>query len=476
MSYYGIAAFIAFYLMLGGLLVFHKRKNAVVGLGFAAATSVFLLKHNQHVEIQEYGIVLLALLLALIAGAGVLWAQRRSVRRHRPRAYRRLMVVQAVLVLTVLILTTAHFQDVFPPYLRHIGEHHRFHLLWNLAAILPGFVLVSYYFEHSGAAAGIARSWFARTDGRVLWCVFFLSMVLDNIAAAMIGATIVASMYGKHPPFKLIVAVVMASNLGGAPSPVGDTTTVMIFMAKVCPVTDLFKGFAAVLPVQFLLARWASRNAEKRLSDEQILHRAEREVERSDRELHIPHRAHQIVSGRSMWPLLGVVGLLVGNVALDQPALGLWVGMLLGLAIGRIRLNVKELLRAVPNTTFLVTLVATAELLPLDEVKPFLDRMTRDELAVLLGLKSAWLDNIPLTAIALSLGGFGWGLLAYCVGVGGSSLWFGSSAGVAVGQTFPEAHNTKKWAWPFVVVTALYFVGAGSYLLVWRVVVPALGG
>lgn len=454
MSSHAIAVFVAFYLMLGGLLFFHKWKNTVAGLGFAAATAIFLARHNERVEVRSLGVALFALLLALLTGIGVLWAQRRSLQRHRPRAYLRLMAVQAVLVLVVLALAAAHFKEMFPPYLGHLGEPHRFHLLWNLAAILPGFALVSYYFEHSGAAAGIARSRLARTDARILWCVFFLSTVLDNIAAAMIGATVVAGVYGRHPPFKLIVAIVMASNLGGAPSPVGDTTTVMIFLADVCPVTDLFKGLVAVIPVQFLLTVWASRHAEKRLSDEQIRDRAEREAERSDRELHVPHRKHLSVSWRGMWPLLGVVGLLVGNVA-DHPALGLWAGMLLGLAIGRIRLNGKELLRAVPNAAFLVTLVATAELLPLDEVKPFLNRMTRDELAILLGLKSAWLDNIPLTAVALSIGGFGWGLLAYCVGVGGSSLWFGSSAGVAVGQTFPEAHDTKKWAWPFAIVTAL---------------------
>ena len=165
---------------------------------------------------------------------------------------------------------------------------------------------------------------------------------------------------------------------------------------------------------------------------------------------------------------------MVGNVIVDQPALGLWAGMLLGIALGRVRLHWRELLKAVPNTSFIIMLVATAELLPLEELKPFLNRMSRDELAVLLGLKSAWLDNIPLTAISISLGGFAWGLLAYCVGVGGSSMWFGSSAGVAVGQTFHEAHNTKKWAWPFVVMTFLYFVGVGSYLLVWRVIVPVL--
>ncbi|HEY1191742.1 MAG TPA: SLC13 family permease, partial [Gemmata sp.] len=363
MSSYGIVAFVAFYVMLGGLLVFHKRKNLVVGLGFAAATAIFLLRHHERAEFREHSLALLAGLVALLAGIGGLWFQRRSLLHHRPRAYLRLMTAQGALFLAVLILTAASFRGAFGPYLDHLGEPHRFHLLWNLAAILPGFALVSYYFEHSGAAAGIARSWFARTDARVLWCVFFLSVVLDNIAAAMIGATIVASMYGRHPPFKLIVAIVMASNLGGAPSPVGDTTTVMIFMAKVCPVTDLFKGAVAVLPVQFLLTVWASRHSEKRLCEQQILAHAEREVGQADREFHQPHQPHQTVSWRSMWPLLGVVGLLVGNVFLDQPALGLWVGMLAGLAIGRIRLNWRELLKAVPNAVFLVTLVATAELL-----------------------------------------------------------------------------------------------------------------
>lgn len=238
---------------------------------------------------------------------------------------------------------------------------------------------------------------------------------------------------------------------------------------------DLFEGFAAVIPVQFLLTLWASRHTEKRLDDTLILRHAEHDVEQLDRELHVPHQGHQVVSWRGMWPLMGVLGLLIGNIVGDQPALGLWVGLLTGLAIGRIRLSGKELLRALPNTTFLATLVATAELLPLAEVMPFLNGMTRDQLAILLGLKSAWLDNIPLTAIAISLRGFSWGLLAYCVGVGGSPMWFGSSAGVAIGHTFPEAHNTKKWLRPFVVLTALYLVGVGCYLLVWRLAVPALG-
>lgn len=99
---YSLAAFVAFYLMLGGLLFFHKRKNTVVGLGFAAATVIFLIRHNERAEVREQVIALLALLLAFLTVLGVLWAQRRSLQRHRPHAYLRLMVAQAVLVLVTL--------------------------------------------------------------------------------------------------------------------------------------------------------------------------------------------------------------------------------------------------------------------------------------------------------------------------------------------------------------------------------------
>ncbi len=51
-----------------------------------------------------------------------------------------------------------------------------------------------------------------------------------------------------------------------------------------------------------------------------------------------------------------------------------------------------------------------------------------------LGFVSAVFDNIPLTALALKQGGYDWGFLAYAVGFGGSMIWFGSSAGVALGE------------------------------------------
>jgi hypothetical protein len=47
--------------------------------------------------------------------------------------------------------------------------------------------------------------------------------------------------------------------------------------------------------------------------------------------------------------------------------------------------------------------------------------------------------------MALAQGGYDWGALAYAVGFGGSMIWFGSSAGVAVSNLFPEARSVFQW-------------------------------
>jgi Na+/H+ antiporter NhaD/arsenite permease-like protein len=54
-------------------------------------------------------------------------------------------------------------------------------------------------------------------------------------------------------------------------------------------------------------------------------------------------------------------------------------------------------------------------------------------------------DNIPLTALAIKQDGYDWGFLAYAVGFGGSMLWFGSSAGVALSNMYPEAKSVTQW-------------------------------
>jgi hypothetical protein len=78
-----------------------------------------------------------------------------------------------------------------------------------------------------------------------------------------------------------------------------------------------------------------------------------------------------------------------------------------------------------------------------------------------LGFVSAVFDNIPLTALAIRQDGFDWGFLAYAVGFGGSLIWFGSSAGVALAGIFPEARSVGVWlkgGWHVAVAYVIGFV------------------
>ena len=76
-----------------------------------------------------------------------------------------------------------------------------------------------------------------------------------------------------------------------------------------------------------------------------------------------------------------------------------------------------------------------------------------------LGFVSAVFDNIPLTALALKQGGYDWGVLAFAVGFGGSMLWFGSSAGVALSNLYPEARSAAAWVRHGWHVAVAYVVG-----------------
>jgi Na+/H+ antiporter NhaD/arsenite permease-like protein len=87
-----------------------------------------------------------------------------------------------------------------------------------------------------------------------------------------------------------------------------------------------------------------------------------------------------------------------------------------------------------------------------------------------LGFVSAVFDNIPLTKLALEQGGYDWGVLAYAVGFGGSMMWFGSSAGVAVANLFPEAKSVGQWLRGGWHVAVGYVVGFLALLAIlgWR--------
>jgi Na+/H+ antiporter NhaD/arsenite permease-like protein len=82
-----------------------------------------------------------------------------------------------------------------------------------------------------------------------------------------------------------------------------------------------------------------------------------------------------------------------------------------------------------------------------------------------LGFVSAVFDNIPLTALALHQGGYDWGFLAFAVGFGGSMMWFGSSAGVALCNMYPQGRSVGAWLKGGWHVAVGYCLGFAALML-----------
>jgi Na+/H+ antiporter NhaD/arsenite permease-like protein len=95
---------------------------------------------------------------------------------------------------------------------------------------------------------------------------------------------------------------------------------------------------------------------------------------------------------------------------------------------------------AFKGSIFLLALVTCASMMPVEKLPP-----ASWQSSLSLGFISSIFDNIPLTALALKQGGYDWAMLAYAVGFGGSMIWFGSSAGVAVSNIFPQAKSVWEW-------------------------------
>jgi hypothetical protein len=144
---------------------------------------------------------------------------------------------------------------------------------------------------------------------------------------------------------------------------------------------------------------------------------------------------------------------------------GPWLGIGLWIAIAVTALWRKPDWRAprqaVPGTLFLAALVALAAMMPVEALPAASWRTVLG-----LGFLSAVFDNIPLTALALKQGGYDWALLAYAVGFGGSMMWFGSSAGVALSNEFPKIRSVVGWVRDGWFIPIAYVAGFFALLAV----------
>ena len=147
----------------------------------------------------------------------------------------------------------------FAGFFAHLG--HEWVVLANLFLLLLGFGLLARYFEESRVPAILPKylpnGWMGGFVLLIL--VFVLSSFLDNIAAAMIGGAIAATVFRGKVHIGYLAGIVAASNAGGAGSVVGDTTTTMMWISGISPIEVIEAYIAAVRrPADFRCHRRAA--------------------------------------------------------------------------------------------------------------------------------------------------------------------------------------------------------------------------
>jgi len=334
----------------------------------------------------------------------------------------------------------------------HLG--HEWVILTNLFGLLLGFAILAKHFEESRIPAVLPR--FLPGDWKggfvLLVMIFVLSSFLDNIAAAMIGGTIAATVFRGKVHIGYLAAIVAASNAGGSGSVVGDTTTTMMWIDGVSPV-DVLEAFVGAgvamvifgIPAALQQHRYSPINSE---SPEGV---------------------------RIDWSRVAIVALILiaaiaTNVVMNLefpaysdrfPFIGaaVWVAILA--CVPWRKPDWSLLPESFKGSIFLLSLILCASMMPVEKLPA-----ASWETALGLGFVSAVFDNIPLTALALKQGGYDWGFLAYAVGFGGSMIWFGSSAGVALSNMYPEAKSVGLWLRHGWHVAIAYVIGFFALLFI----------
>jgi len=344
--------------------------------------------------------------------------------------------------LTGLVVVLA-FRFIFdsgfnlPEHILGTPEHEgEWRTLINLLGLLFGFAILAKHFQESRVPDVLPNflpnGW---TSGLVLLLiVMIISSFLDNIAAAMIGGTMAMVLYKGKVHLGFLAAIVAASNAGGAGSVVGDTTTTLMWIDGVNPVWVLH-AFVGSIAAFMIFGTIAARQQHKY----HPIHASNNEGIRVDK-------------GKLLIVLMILIGAILSNYLINFPAVGVWVAILAGATFRKTPWH--EMKNAWRGTVFLLSLVTIASLMPVDEL-PKASWFS----SFSLGFVSAVFDNIPLTKLCLEQGGYDWGILSFAVGFGGSMIWFGSSAGVALSNMYPEAKNTFSYLKKGWHVTVAYVIG-----------------
>lgn len=348
-----------------------------------------------------------------------------------------------------------------------IGHHETYHYLAHTSTILffllGAMTIVEIVDQHQGFKIITDK---IKTTNRIklLWILsilaFFMSAVLDNLTTSIVMVALMRKLVAnKKERWFMVSMIVLSANAGGAWSPIGDITTIMLWIGGQVTtfriIIDLFLPSLTTMLVPLIII---------------TLFYPKGKVERPELSK-VDSIEYTTNKERIIILVMGVSALLFVPVFKTFTYLEPFLGMLFGLSIMWIttelmhkmkegedkrRLTVVGILRKVDVPTvlfFLGILTAVASLSSaghLDLLAGYLDEKLGNIYAInlIIGMLSAIVDNVPLVAGAMGMyditgveaigysanfvqDGHFWQFLAYCAGTGGSILIIGSAAGVA---------------------------------------------
>ena len=377
-----------------------------------------------------------------------------------------------------------------------ITHHELFHHLSEISSILffliGAMTIVELVDKYQGFRI-ITSKIQSTSVTRLLWIIsiltFFMSAVLDNLTTTIVMVTVIRKLLTKQENRWVFASViVVAANAGGAWSPIGDVTTIMLWIGNQVTAWNIIK----VLFLPSLINVLVSTTLFSLIVKGQTLRPILPEDENVEFTTH-KQRVAMLAAGTLVLVLVPVF-----KTVTHLPP---YVGMLLGLSVmwimtdrylknksadDRRRLTVTAAIKSVDIPTvlfFLGILSAVAALQSaghLDILAGWLDDSVKNIYAInlIIGVISSIVDNVPLVAASMGMydiaspeavgyignfvqdGNF-WSFLAYCAGTGGSMLIIGSAAGVA-------AMGIEKidFIWYMKKVSWIAFVGyiAGALL------------
>lgn len=260
---------------------------------------------------------------------------------------------------------------------------------------------------------------------------FVFSSLVDNITATLICVALVLSLnLDRRKTLRFAAVVVFGVNSGGVAMITGDVTTLMIFLAGKVTIVELLLLAIPALGAVMLLATMLSRP----LTDTAII----------VKKTHTLATVDYVIAGVFGTTILSTIA---GNVLFDVPPVlsfltGLSVMFLVARLFGQDTENdpIMNYIRRIEFDTLmfflgiLLLVGALKEIHALDTFVALYDVLPPWAANYLMGLLSALIDNVPLTAALLKadihMELAGWLSLAYAVGVGGSLLIIGSAAGI----------------------------------------------